>query len=244
MPLDLTLDQNQTYLSLLERLIEVADEDELIAICRTELRAFLPHRAFICGFGRINPHTISGYRVISVDFPIDYLEALKLDDGSLFSPLMERWVGSDAPVLFDSDSPSGAPDEWLRLVREHALGNILAHGMRDLESNASSYFNFCGVPGPLNPQHAQLIKLVTPHLHTALTRVMTTKEKTSQCPLLTPRETEILSWLYLGKTNWEIGQIIGISEKTVKNNLYAIYQKLNVANRTQALVRITELRLF
>ena len=62
--------------------------------------------------------------------------------------------------------------------------------------------------------------------------------------LFTPRETEILSWLYLGKTNWEIGQIIGISEKTVKNNLYAIYQKLNVANRTQALVRITELRLF
>ena len=244
MPLELTPNQNQAYLSLLARLIEVADEEEFIAICRFELRAFLPHRGFICGFGRINPHTISGYQVVSVDFPIDYLEALKQHDGSLFSPLMERWIGSDTPVLFDPDRANGVPDDWLDLVREHALGNILAHGMRDLQSNASSYFNFCGVPGPLLPQHAQLIKLVTPHLHTALAHVMTTKEKTSQHPLLTPRETDILSWLYLGKTNWEIGQIIGISEKTVKNNLYVIYQKLNVANRTQALIRITELRLF
>jgi DNA-binding CsgD family transcriptional regulator len=90
----------------------------------------------------------------------------------------------------------------------------------------------------------QRIKLVTPHLHTALARVLARKEKAGSNLAFTPRETEILSWLYLGKTNWEIGQILGISEKTVKNNLYAVYQKLNVGNRTQALVRITELNLF
>jgi len=244
MPLELAPAQNQAYLALSARLIDAASEDELRAICQDELRAYLPHRALICGFGHINPHTVSGYRILSVDFPIDYLEAIKQDDGSLFSPLMERWIGSDAPVLFDPENASGVPDDWLALVREHGLGNIVAHGVRDLESNASSYFNFCGVPGPLTPQHAQLIKLITPHLHTALARVLARKEKAGANLAFTPREKDILSWLYLGKTNWEIGQILGISEKTVKNNLYAIYQKINVANRTQALVRITELRLF
>jgi transcriptional regulator EpsA len=244
MPFDLTDSENRAYLSLLARLMDVSKEEDFLALLRGELRAFLPHRAFICGFGRINPHTVTGYRVVTMDFPMDYLEALKQDDGSLFSPLMERWIGRDEPVLFDPDTVAGVPDDWLALVREHGLGNIVAHGVRDLESNASSYFNFCGVPGPLTQHHAQLIKLVTPHLHTALARVLSKKESSSPCPAFTPRETEILSWLYLGKTNWEIGHILSISEKTVKNNLYAVYQKLNVANRTQALARITELRLF
>lgn len=240
----LSTSQTQDYVNLSGRLIDVASEADLLSICRSELRTFLPHRSLICGFGHINPHTVSGHRVLSVDFPIDYLEAIKQDDGSLFSPLMERWIGSDAPVLFAPESTSDVPADWLALVRTHDLGNIVAHGVRDLQSNASSYFNFCGVPGPLTSQHAHLIKLITPHLHTALARVLAHKEKAGANIAFTPRETEILSWLYLGKTNWEIGQIIGISEKTVKNNLYAIYQKLNVGNRTQALARITELRLF
>ena len=244
MPSILSPTQNQDYVNLSGRLIDVASEEDLLTICRTELRAFLPHRSLICGFGHINPHTVSGHRVLSVDFPIDYLEAIKQDDGSLFSPLMERWIGSDAPILFDPEQAQDVAEDWLALVRAHDLGNVVAHGVRDLQSNASSYFNFCGVPGPLTPHHTQLIKLVTPHLHTALARVLARKEKTGANLAFTPRETEILSWLYLGKTNWEIGQIIGISEKTVKNNLYAIYQKLNVGNRTQALARITELRLF
>jgi transcriptional regulator EpsA len=244
MSLNLASDQKQAYLALCARLIEVADEHDLRAICQAELRTFLPHQALICGFGHINPHTVSGHRVLSVDFPMEYLETIKQDDGSLFSPLMERWIGSDVPVLFDPENARDVPDDWLALVRAQGLGNIVAHGVRDLESNASSYFNFCGVPGPLTPQHAQLIQLATPHLHTALARVLARKEKAGANLALTPREKDILSWLYLGKTNWEIGQILGIAEKTVKNNLYAIYQKINVANRTQALVRITELRLF
>ena len=244
MPLILTQAQLQSYLTLSTCLIDVVNEDELRTICRTELRTFLPHHALICGFGHINPHTVSGHRVLSVDFPMEYLDSIKQEDGSLFSPLMERWIGNDAPVLFDPDVSSDVPAEWLALAREHRLGNIVAHGVRDLHSNASSYFNFCGVPGPLTQQHVQCIKLLTPHLHTTLARVLAHKEQTGANVAFTPRETEILSWLYLGKTNWEIGQILSISEKTVKNNLYAIYQKLNVGNRTQALVRITDLRLF
>ena len=236
--------ENRTYLSVLAQLIEATDEDQFIAILRGELRSFIPHRALICGYGRINPHTVSGYKVVSVDFPIEYLDGLKKDDGGLFSPLMERWIVSRDPVFFDPDTATNFPDDWLDLVCKHGLGNIVAHGIPDLESNASSYFNFCGVSGPLTQHHAYLVKLITPHLHATLARVLAKKECCSPSPTFTQRETEILSWLYMGKTNWEIGQILGVSEKTVKNNLYTIYQKLNVANRTQAQVRITELRLF
>lgn len=52
---------------------------------------------------------------------------------------------------------------------------------------------------------------------------------------LTAREREVLHWLRLGKTNEEIGLILGISRHTVKNHLERIYQKLGVHSRYEAL---------
>jgi DNA-binding CsgD family transcriptional regulator len=51
---------------------------------------------------------------------------------------------------------------------------------------------------------------------------------------LTPRETEILSWVAYGKSNAEIGAILGISSTTVGKHLEHIYPKLGVENRTAA----------
>jgi DNA-binding CsgD family transcriptional regulator len=47
------------------------------------------------------------------------------------------------------------------------------------------------------------------------------------------REREIMIQLLEGKTNREISQTLGISEKTVKNHLWRLYRKLGVENRTQ-----------
>ena len=52
---------------------------------------------------------------------------------------------------------------------------------------------------------------------------------------LTKREFESLELLSQGKTNKEIGNILCTSEKTVKNYLYSLYQKLGVKSRTEAI---------
>lgn len=51
---------------------------------------------------------------------------------------------------------------------------------------------------------------------------------------LTPREAELLSWVVQGKTNPEIGIILGIQLTTVKKHLESIFAKLGVENRTAA----------
>ena len=57
------------------------------------------------------------------------------------------------------------------------------------------------------------------------------------------REMEILHWVREGKSNTEVGQILGISGLTVKNHLQRIYKTLGVRNRTQAVARGIALRL-
>lgn len=51
---------------------------------------------------------------------------------------------------------------------------------------------------------------------------------------LTERQLEVLRLLGKGLSNKEIGRDLGLSEKTVKAHVTAIFKTLNVVNRTQA----------
>jgi len=51
---------------------------------------------------------------------------------------------------------------------------------------------------------------------------------------LTRRETEVLSWITQGKTNYEIGVILGAGTRTICKHVQRILNKLNVENRTAA----------
>jgi LuxR family quorum sensing-dependent transcriptional regulator len=51
---------------------------------------------------------------------------------------------------------------------------------------------------------------------------------------LTPRERECMKWAAAGKSEWEISQILGISEHTSEKHLLNAKQKLGAVNRVQA----------
>ena len=51
---------------------------------------------------------------------------------------------------------------------------------------------------------------------------------------LTGRQRQTIEYVGMGKTNWEIGKILGISGLTVKNVVQNILKKLGVPNRTAA----------
>lgn len=56
-------------------------------------------------------------------------------------------------------------------------------------------------------------------------------------PQLTPREREILDLMAGGLTNTEIGERLFLSSKTVSNNVSVIFDKLQVAGRSKAIVQ-------
>ena len=53
---------------------------------------------------------------------------------------------------------------------------------------------------------------------------------------LTARELEILQCLVDGRSNQEIADLLVVSEKTVKSHLTSVYRKLDVRDRSQAIV--------
>lgn len=57
---------------------------------------------------------------------------------------------------------------------------------------------------------------------------------------LTVRESEVLLWITRGKTNREIGEILGTSPRTINKHSENLYKKLNVENRTSAAAKALE----
>jgi len=57
---------------------------------------------------------------------------------------------------------------------------------------------------------------------------------------LTKREREVLMWVIRGKTNGEIGTILGISIHTVCKHIEHVFLKLGAHSRVQAIHKILE----
>lgn len=57
---------------------------------------------------------------------------------------------------------------------------------------------------------------------------------------LTNREAEVLLWVAQGKSNGDVAGILGMSEKTVKQHMGSIFEKLGVENRNAAAMLAVE----
>ena len=59
--------------------------------------------------------------------------------------------------------------------------------------------------------------------------------------ILTKREKQVFEMLIINKTTKEIAQNLNISEKTVRNHISNVMQKMNVKGRSGAIIELLKL---
>jgi DNA-binding CsgD family transcriptional regulator len=64
-----------------------------------------------------------------------------------------------------------------------------------------------------------------------------------EIPVLAPREYDCLSWAAMGKSNWEISRLVGVSKATVAFHLSNAARKLRARGRIAAIAKATRLQL-
>jgi DNA-binding CsgD family transcriptional regulator len=82
--------------------------------------------------------------------------------------------------------------------------------------------------------HRYDVHMISLYLHDAIQKTLTQGEDVPKPIPLTDREVEIIRWTAIGKTAWEIGSILKISERTVNFHLQNLMGKLGVHNKTHA----------
>ena len=87
------------------------------------------------------------------------------------------------------------------------------------------------------------LHLFAAHAQDVALRVLVPQAAVPVLPNLTPRERECLQWTIEGKTAWEVGGILGISEQTAVRHLNNATHKLGCVNKHQAAVKALRLGL-
>jgi DNA-binding CsgD family transcriptional regulator len=83
------------------------------------------------------------------------------------------------------------------------------------------------------PAHLDLINALCTQFYLSYRRLYA---RPAPAVNLSPRETEILTWIAAGKTDEEIAVILGISRNTVDTHMRHVFRKLDATNRVTAVV--------
>ena len=245
--------EQEYLLRIVESAVRVSDLRQFFLWTQGQLQALLPHRLMAC------LHFDAG----GVLERLECLHGSVLDDAALkrlCDPreglavrIARHWRdGPRLPSISDLGYAAGdsALAQFQPELEQGGFDNLLVHGSGRLPGG-STVFAMVGLPLQPGSRHAYFLELLLPHLHMALLRLSEqgrageAQRKANEWMTrpLSAREAEILNWVREGKSNYEVGCILGISALTVKNHLQRIYKTLGVSNRTHALSRCMALRL-
>ena len=102
---------------------------------------------------------------------------------------------------------------------------------------------------PVPPDPGELTRLVADlqlfavHAQDAAMRILLPAAHDAAAPSMTPRELEALRWTMEGKTAWEVGALLGISERTAVLHVNNAMHKLGCVNKHQAVLKALRLGL-
>jgi transcriptional regulator EpsA len=244
--------QEQEYLlRTIEAGLRVASQREFFLWTQGPVQTLLPHAALVClQFGPAGGAESAGpVRLECVHGAVldaDTLRTLTDErDGLALRMARHCLHGGRLPALADFGTAARQPLEGFRdEVARAGFDSVLVHGTGPTSMGGSGFVLFGLSQGP-NVRQAYFFDLLLPHLHLALARLPLPRAVPAGMPArpLSAREAEIVGWLRAGKSNDEMGRLLGISALTVKNHLQRIYRTLGVSNRAHALARCMDLRL-
>ncbi len=209
------------------------------------LQGLIHHEALVCTL-RTGAACGVVVEALSTRLPdSSVLSAPLVSDIALVPRLVDAWKARHyLPFVLPARCVAGSGRGELAFELDHIGASQLAlHGCHDSQGDATSFFVFACQEGVLAARELGLLGLIGPFLHEAWVRVLMNtacagRRDAAASPaghaVITLREREILRWIYLGKSNSEIGQILSISPLTVKNHVQKVLHKLDVVNRAQA----------
>lgn len=173
---------------------------------------------------------------------VDCLEMIEIgtwyEDGS-FERMVNSYGGSDgiAPMPFQKKGTQRIVDEPC-VPKDYAVMKIEGEQAFSCQKGSRQVSAVCMRADlrdqATDPTGMQLLRTILPFLHDAVTRIAELRDTHDAGLDITEREHEVLHWIRKGKTNWEIGAILGLSERTVKFHVSNLFKKLGVTRRAQA----------
>jgi transcriptional regulator EpsA len=254
----LSSEDSARYAALVGQSAAITRHAELLAWLQGDMQNCLPHDILLAGWGNFQEGAVQHDVVSRLPGARSYAPGT---DGLpfLLGKFHERWLAAgrqpcsldfgEFEYLLGQASLPGSFSDSLRGMR-----SVLIHGLQDERAQQDClYVLMCAQHIPMEPARTA-IRMLMPSMDAALRQLAPLPQQRRQAPAaraaaedacgLSERETQIMAWVAMGKTNSEIGAILNISGFTVKNHMQRIFQKLNVFNRAQAVSKVTRVSIY
>ncbi len=222
-----------------------------------DMQSYLPHDIMVCAWGDFSTGEIE-HDIISVMDGVPHQNATPWTIDPMLSRFFKRWsqIGKKAYVLNAGEHGFLLEKSGVYCALSEALKSMrsaMVHGVMDTRGVYNSLYVTFRSESHFDTRHCETFNMVLPYLDHALRQIERQSQQVRTPHLysevvepkflrenaLTEREVEIVEWVAMGKTNSEIGSILGLSLFTVKNHLQRIFKKMNVSNRAQAVAKLT-----
>jgi LuxR family transcriptional regulator, quorum-sensing system regulator BjaR1 len=228
------LDETLTFIRRIDRACNAQE------VCDVVLKAVRPY-----GFRHVLAGTIplpgsstaqQVANIVLAQWPAGWAERY-FSNGYLFvDPAIRRVTSDISPFQWNELAPLCRHDPMATRVMDEAGDFQLKYGFTvplvTLEGDIAG-FSIAGPRVELPPRSRGMLSLIATYAfgHALNLRI---KKSDALEARITSREQEILQWAAAGKTEWEIGEILNISEHTVDKFFRTARSKLGAINRTQA----------
>jgi transcriptional regulator EpsA len=214
------------------------------------LQSLVRHKVLLCVLRLEKPLAYRVDAFTTVADPTAFADCLRREPSAV-PALCKLWKQQSLrPVICDaSEIPAPVGPLLRRELARIGATRLALYGSADAVGEPSSLFMFGCEPQQSGGDGSYALELIVPFLHAAWIRCQPREVARGDSPavvpggMLTPREREVLRWIYLGKSNAEIGAILKISALTVKNHVQKTLRKLKVVNRAQAVGKALDARI-
>lgn len=184
---------------------------------------------------------------LKAEWVANYLE----NDYAHVDPIVRHCTEARLPIRWDERFMSNSRSTFESQMMEDAWENGLRRGLTIPVHGPRGELGIFSLNSDLSDKEFHKvteakkyeIQILSYHFHDTIQRTLKS-EKVNCLPVpLTEREVEILKWTVGGKTAWEVGSILKISERTVNFHLQNVMEKFGVHNKTHAAAKAMHLGL-
>lgn len=221
---------------------------------RDELRDELVGFAHGLGFDTVAATTVIEHFLGEPEFivvdntPDEYREVFDDLEQARTDPVMQHCKRHSVPIIWDEAtySAAGLRRKWERQA-DYGFRTGICLALHLPEGRHFVLGVDRADPLPRSPTELTRIvadlQLFAVYAQEAAQRVLLPAPTQKDMPTLSPRELETLRWTMEGKTAWEVGSILGISERTAVLHLNNATHKLGCVNKHQAVLKALRLGL-
>lgn len=218
-------------------------EDEVRdAICNAAYTAGLDYFHYTGDFYLDRHNRI---RKMLTNFPKEWIERYAACEYEKVDPALEHAFSHVTPLIWSNFCIRNEPSEqqrYLNDARQHGIGNGISFPIQTRNGD-NAILSFANTASRSNTDDILLGtlaggSLAATFVHDSMRRIVDKERNVLQAPL-THRELECLRWIAIGKSNWEIAMIFGMTEHGVVYYVRKLLWKLGANSRHQAVDRAT-----